>query len=390
MQSWAAAIADGDRCVDGLLARATAWQRAELDRLLQDVVAESSAPAPTSRELSLPELRSLLADRLRGRPSRANFRTGHLTVCTLVPMRSVPHRVVCLLGLDDGAFPRHGAPDGDDIIERAPMVGDHDVRSEDRQLLLDALLAAGDHLVVTYSGRDERTNARRPPCVPIGELLDVIDATARTADGPARRPRPRPSTRCRRSTPATSSPAGSWPTRRGASTLTARDGARGPRRRREPTRPSFLDARSCRRSTRRWSSSTTSCSSCSTRPRRSSASASASASARWTTSSTTPSRSSSTASAAGASAIVCSPPARPAPTGRRRSMPSGRVACSRRASSASGSSTRSARPSTPSTPRRCAEIGGAGDVRSMDVAVDLGDAGVLVGTVAGVHGDDRW
>ena len=102
-------------------------------------------------------------------------------------MRSVPHRVVCLLGLDDGSFPRHGAPDGDDIIQRSPMVGDHDVRSEDRQLLLDALLAAGDHLVVTYSGRDERTNASRPPCVPIGELLDVIDATARTADGPARR-----------------------------------------------------------------------------------------------------------------------------------------------------------------------------------------------------------
>ena len=136
-----------------------AWQRAELDRLLQDVVAESSVAGADDPSCRCRSCTSLLADRLRGRPSRVNFRTGHLTVCTLVPMRSVPHRVVCLLGLDDGAFPRHGAPDGDDIIERAPMVGDHDVRSEDRQLLLDALLAAGDHLVVTYSGRDERTNA---------------------------------------------------------------------------------------------------------------------------------------------------------------------------------------------------------------------------------------
>ena len=50
------------------------------------------------------------ADRLAGRPTRANFRTGTLTVCTLVPMRSVPHRVVCLLGLDDGVFPRHERP----------------------------------------------------------------------------------------------------------------------------------------------------------------------------------------------------------------------------------------------------------------------------------------
>ena len=70
--------------------------------------------------LSLAGIRALLADRLRGRPTRANFRTGHLTVCTLVPMRSVPHRMICLMGLDDGAFPRHGAPDGDDILALDP------------------------------------------------------------------------------------------------------------------------------------------------------------------------------------------------------------------------------------------------------------------------------
>jgi exodeoxyribonuclease V gamma subunit len=181
--SWTSALADA---ADMLLAGAPreAWQRAELDRLLQDIHAESGEAASTV--LSLPELRVLLADRLRGRPGRVNFRTGHLTVCTLVPMRSVPHRVICLLGLDDGSFPRHGAPDSDDIMAHAPAVGDHDVRSEDRQLLLDALLAAADHLLIMYSGRDERTNARLPPSVPIGELLDVIDATARTSTGRAR------------------------------------------------------------------------------------------------------------------------------------------------------------------------------------------------------------
>ena len=103
---------------------------------------------------------------LRGRPSRANFRTGHLTVCTLVPMRSVPHRVVCLLGLDDGAFPRNPERDGDDLILADPHIGDHDARSEDRQLVLDALLAAKDHLVITYTGRDERSNLVRPPGCP--------------------------------------------------------------------------------------------------------------------------------------------------------------------------------------------------------------------------------
>ncbi len=129
----------------------------------------------------------LLADRLKGRPTRANFRTGHLTICTLVPMRSVPHRVVCLLGLDDGAFPRVSERDGDDLILADPYVGDRDPRSEDRQLLLDALLAATDTLLITYSGRDERTNLERPPAVPVGELLDVVDRTVRTSDGSAAR-----------------------------------------------------------------------------------------------------------------------------------------------------------------------------------------------------------
>ena len=131
-------------------------------------------------------MRSIVADRLRGQPTRANFCTGHLTVCTLVPMRSIPHRVVCLLGLDDGSFPRHVERDGDDLTARNPRVGDRDVRSEDRQLLLDALLAAQDHLVVLYSGRDERSNQHRPPAVPVGELLDVIDHTATVPEGKAR------------------------------------------------------------------------------------------------------------------------------------------------------------------------------------------------------------
>ena len=101
-------------------------------------------------------------------------------------MRSVPHRMICLMGLDDGAFPRHGAPDGDDILALDPRVGDRNVRGEDRQLLLDALMAATDRLVIAYSGRDERTNAPLPPAVPVGELLDVVDATVRVEEGRAR------------------------------------------------------------------------------------------------------------------------------------------------------------------------------------------------------------
>lgn len=148
-----------------------AWQRAELGRVLARAV-EGSADQP----LALAEVRGLLAERLAGRPTTANFRTGHLTFCTLHPMRSVPHRVIALLGLDDGAFPRAAPRDGDDLILRTPLIGDQDGRAEDRQLLLDALMAAQDKLIITYTGNDERTNAELPPAVPVGELLDVIGA----------------------------------------------------------------------------------------------------------------------------------------------------------------------------------------------------------------------
>jgi exodeoxyribonuclease V gamma subunit len=137
--------------------------------------------------LSRAELLALLSDGLRGRAGRANFRTGTLTVCTMYPMRSVPHRVVCLLGMDDLGFPRRTRADGDDLLADDPWVGDRDRRSEDRQLLLDAIMSASEHVVVLYSGADPRTGARRPPAVPIGELLDAIDQTVGTADG--RRPR---------------------------------------------------------------------------------------------------------------------------------------------------------------------------------------------------------
>ena len=124
------------------------WQQAQFEREMA-LISESSA-AGDDTALMLADVRNLLTHRLGGRPTRENFRTGTLTVCTMVPMRSVPHRVVCLVGLDDGVFPRAGAVDGDDVLARRPMTGERDVRSEDRQLFLDAILAArrdaGDHL----------------------------------------------------------------------------------------------------------------------------------------------------------------------------------------------------------------------------------------------------
>ncbi|HET8616231.1 MAG TPA: exodeoxyribonuclease V subunit gamma [Actinomycetales bacterium] len=171
--AWVEALEEGV----GLLADtapADAWQVVQARAVLERV--REAAKARGQLLVRLPDVRSALADRLKGRPSRAGFRTGALTICSLEPMRSVPHRVVCLLGLDDGDFPRGARVDGDDVLLRDPCVGERDPRSEDRQLLLDALMSAEQTFVVLYSGADERTGAVRPPAVPVSELLDAFDA----------------------------------------------------------------------------------------------------------------------------------------------------------------------------------------------------------------------
>ncbi|MHA6784243.1 exodeoxyribonuclease V subunit gamma [Pseudonocardia saturnea] len=176
LAGWVAALTEG---LDALTDTTTAdeWQAAQARGELAEAL-RTAGPHGADVPLSPHDVRGLFAERLRGRAGRANFRTGTLTVATLVPMRSVPHRVVCLLGLDDGVFPRAGVVDGDDVLARDPLAGERDARSEDRQLLLDAVCAATEHLVVVHSGADERTGARRPPAVPLGELLDALAATA--------------------------------------------------------------------------------------------------------------------------------------------------------------------------------------------------------------------
>ncbi len=171
---WLEAIRNGvDELTD--VSRDDEWQRGQLRRELTALAVD---PDVQGTRVRLSDVRALMGERVAGRPTRANFRTGTLTICTMTPMRSVPHRVVCLLGVDDGVFPRAGAVDGDDVLARTPLTGERDPRSEDRQLMLDAIVAAQQTLVLTYTGANETTGQPRPPAVPLQELLDSLDETA--------------------------------------------------------------------------------------------------------------------------------------------------------------------------------------------------------------------
>lgn len=113
------------------------------------------------------------------------FQSGRVTFCNMVPMRSVPFRVVFLLGMNDGAFPRSQQPPGFDLMARHPRPGDRNRRQDDRYLFLEALLSARDHLAISWVGRNQRNDAVMPPSVVVSELRDYIDQSCDALGEPA-------------------------------------------------------------------------------------------------------------------------------------------------------------------------------------------------------------
>ena len=120
-------------------------------------------------------LRQMLSDKLSQQGGWARFMAGSINVCTLMPMRSIPFRVVCLLGMNDEDYPRQVTPIGFDLMtapgSRARR-GDRSRRDDDRYLFLEAVCSAQDKLYISYRGFDARDNSERQPSVLVSELLD--------------------------------------------------------------------------------------------------------------------------------------------------------------------------------------------------------------------------
>ena len=107
--------------------------------------------------------------------SSQRFMIGAVNFCTLMPMRSIPFQVVCLLGMNDGAYPRSIPPVGFDLMTDYPRRGDRSRRDDDRYLFLEALLSAQEQLYISYVGRSIRDNNPKIPSVLVSELLDYIE-----------------------------------------------------------------------------------------------------------------------------------------------------------------------------------------------------------------------
>lgn len=119
-------------------------------------------------------LRDELASKLDQERISQRFLAGPINFCTLMPMRSIPFKVVCLLGMNDGVYPRTLPPLGFDLMAQKVERGDRSRRDDDRYLFLEALLSAQEHLYISYIGRSIQDNSERYPSVLVSELLEYI------------------------------------------------------------------------------------------------------------------------------------------------------------------------------------------------------------------------
>ncbi|KKW66904.1 hypothetical protein AAV94_13950 [Lampropedia cohaerens] len=170
---WRAMLAD---C---LLAREPEEQAAMT--LLENALAQwldAALEAGFAQPLPLAVARDAWLGALQAPAPTQRFHAGGVTFCTLLPMRAIPFRVVCLLGMDDGVYPRQSPPNDMDLMRLPGMFrpGDRSRGQDDRQLMLEALLSAREQLFISWVGKSVRDNSARAPSVLVAQLRDYLSA----------------------------------------------------------------------------------------------------------------------------------------------------------------------------------------------------------------------
>jgi len=126
-------------------------------------------------KIELPIIRSYLQKHCEKEGFGFGFMSGGVTFCTMLPMRSIPFKIICLLGMNNDAYPRESRHVSFDLIAQHPMPGDRSRRNDDRYLFLEAILSAREKLYMSYVGQSIQDNSIIPPSVVVSELLDYIE-----------------------------------------------------------------------------------------------------------------------------------------------------------------------------------------------------------------------
>jgi exodeoxyribonuclease V gamma subunit len=145
----------------------------QLRRIL-DEMAVNAALAGFNTEVPVDLVRRFLSERLEGQGAGRGFMRGGVTFCSMLPMRSIPFKVVCLMGMNHDAYPRESRQLTFDLMAQSPRPGDRSRRNDDKYLFLEALLSARRKLYISYVGQSIQDNSRVPPSVVVNELIDVL------------------------------------------------------------------------------------------------------------------------------------------------------------------------------------------------------------------------
>ncbi|PKO61230.1 MAG: exodeoxyribonuclease V subunit gamma [Betaproteobacteria bacterium HGW-Betaproteobacteria-18] len=116
------------------------------------------------------------------------FFGGGVQFGTLMPMRAIPFKAICLLGMNDGDYPRQQAPRDFDLMAQSWRVGDRSRREDDRYLFLEAILSARQKLYISWQGHSATDNGEQPPSVLVAQLLDYLQAGWQPAPQPRQHP----------------------------------------------------------------------------------------------------------------------------------------------------------------------------------------------------------
>ncbi|MCW3091282.1 MAG: recC [Ferruginibacter sp.] len=106
----------------------------------------------------------------------AAFASGGITFCSLIPMRSIPFKVVALMGMNFDKFPRKETPLSFNMMEQKRRKGDRNVKENDKHLFLETILSAQQYLYISYIGRNAKDNSIHPPSALVDELVDYVES----------------------------------------------------------------------------------------------------------------------------------------------------------------------------------------------------------------------
>lgn len=155
-------------------------------QMIEQTISQFSKQVQTAgyeSPIGLALVRESLSDKFSTPDALNQFLTGQVTFSSMVPMRSVPFKMICILGLNDGAFPRIALPNSIDLIAQSEKQrGDRSRRNEDRYLFLEALISARDYLYLSYQGQSAKDNQTIEPSLVIQELLHYLDQKFILAD----------------------------------------------------------------------------------------------------------------------------------------------------------------------------------------------------------------